>query len=118
MTQIKTHLLFPSPVFECKIDNYKEINLELEKYIHELKKNSKGIKASNAGNGWHSPYFLISEVDILKKFVKKFFHLSIKLQQSIMPGIVHLKKLELMVCGQLLMIKTPIMLDIFTLIVI
>ena len=74
MTQIKTHLLFPSPVFECKIDNYKEINLELEKYIHELKKNdSKGIKASNAGNGWHSPYFLISEVDILKKFVKKIF---------------------------------------------
>ena len=24
MTQIKTHLLFPSPVFECKIDNYKD----------------------------------------------------------------------------------------------
>ena len=38
MTQIKTHLLFPSPVFECKIDNYKEINVELEKYIYELKK--------------------------------------------------------------------------------
>jgi len=49
MTQIKTHLLFPSPVFECKIDEYKEINIELEKYIHELKKkNKKEKKKSNA----------------------------------------------------------------------
>lgn len=74
MAKMRAHSLFPTPIFECRIDDYKEINLELEKYIHELRdKDNKGLKLSNAGGGWHSPYFKISEVDILRKFVKKVF---------------------------------------------
>ena len=74
MKVTKTHFLFPSPVFECKINDHKELNLELIKYINELReKDIKGIKASNAGGGWHSPFFLISEIDILKKFTSKIY---------------------------------------------
>ncbi|MDC0356793.1 TIGR02466 family protein [Candidatus Pelagibacter sp.] len=70
----KTHMLFPTPVFECKINDYKKLNFELAKYINELrKKDNKGLKASNAGGGWHSPFFLISETDVIKKFATKIY---------------------------------------------
>ena len=83
MAQMKAHSMFPTPVFECKIDNHKEINLELEKFIHELRdKDMKGLKLSNAGGGWHSPYFKISESDILKTFVKKIFPFIFKIAKD------------------------------------
>ena len=70
MTKVKTHKLFPVPVFEFRIQNYKELNKELEKYIYNLKKeNPEGMNLSNKG-GWHSPYFKIGESEILKDFVK------------------------------------------------
>ena len=70
MTKIKTHKFFPVPIFEFKIQNYKELNKKLEEYIYKLKEiDPKGIKLSNSG-GWHSPYFKIGESEVLKDFVK------------------------------------------------
>ena len=65
----KTHRLFSVPVFEYRLENYKTLNPELEKYIYDLKeKDSKGIKRSNAG-GWHSTFFNIKETPIIQKFI-------------------------------------------------
>ena len=70
MSKVKTHKLFPVPIFEYKIQNHDELNKKLEKYIYDLKKKDpKGIKLSNNG-GWHSPYFRIGESEVLKDFVK------------------------------------------------
>ena len=57
MPERRIHKLFPTPIFECKIESYKELNKDLENYIYNLEKeDSKGVKASNEG-GWHSPYW-------------------------------------------------------------
>lgn len=70
MTKIKTHKLFPIPIFEFKIQNHESLNSELEKYIYKLKRDDpKGMNLSNSG-GWHSPYFNIRETEVLKNFVK------------------------------------------------
>ena len=71
MANKKTHKLFPTPIFECKIDNYEKLNLDLEKYIYDLrKKDNNGLKLSNRGGGWHSPYFKISNNKEVKNFLK------------------------------------------------
>ena len=70
MTKIKTHKLFPVPIFEFKVQNHEEINEKLKKYIYELQETDpKGMKLSNSG-GWHSPYFNIGKNEILKDFLK------------------------------------------------
>ena len=57
MNQRNVYELFPDPIFRYKLENYKQINKELLKYIFELqKKNKKGNIRSNRG-GWHSPNF-------------------------------------------------------------
>ena len=38
MSERKVYDLFPDPVFQYKLENYKEINKELLNYILELKK--------------------------------------------------------------------------------
>ena len=38
MSEIKIHKFFPVPVFEQKLDDYKTLNNELEKFIYDLKK--------------------------------------------------------------------------------
>lgn len=69
MPEKRVHKLFPTPIFECKIDSYKELNKDLENYIYNLEKeDAKGVKASNEG-GWHSPYFQIAKSPEVKKFV-------------------------------------------------
>ena len=69
MTKQKTYKIFPVPIFEYKVENYNELNIQLEKYIYDLrKKDKKGLRISNDG-GWHSPYFNIKENDLLKKFL-------------------------------------------------
>ena len=53
--------LFPQPVFKYQIDNYKNINEELTKYIYELNnKDNIGVNKSNI-NGWHSRAFDFSD---------------------------------------------------------
>ena len=70
MPSKKIYKLFPTPIFECKLEKYEELNTELEKYIYELKnKDEKGLKLSNGGGGWHSPYFDIGKNEIVKKFL-------------------------------------------------
>ena len=72
MSEIKLHKLFPVPVFEKKLDNYQQLNKDLEKYILDLKdKNPKGLTKSNAG-GWHSPYFDMKNSNPVKKFIANF----------------------------------------------
>lgn len=72
MSNIKIHKFFPVPVFEQKINNYKELNSQLENYIYDLKKKDpQGQKRSNAG-GWHSPFFNMKESEIIKKFISSF----------------------------------------------
>ena len=45
MSNKKIYKLFATPVFECKLDNFENLNLELEKYIYNLKKeDEKGLK--------------------------------------------------------------------------
>ena len=68
MSDINIYKLFPVPVFEKKLDNYEELNKELEKYIYNLKKeNPAGLVKSNAG-GWHSPFFNMKDTVVIKKF--------------------------------------------------
>ncbi len=72
MTDIRIHKFFPVPVFEKKLDNYKELNPLLENYIYELKKKDPiGQKRSNAG-GWHSPFFDPKESEVVRKFISSF----------------------------------------------
>ena len=62
--------LFPQPVFKFKIENYKDINKSLIKYIYELQQlNPTGVKKSNI-NGWHSKPFDLSD---LQNEPNKFF---------------------------------------------
>ena len=39
MSNIRIHKFFPVPVFEQKLENYKELNPQLENFIYDLKKN-------------------------------------------------------------------------------
>ena len=69
MPERRIHKLFPTPIFECKIESYKELNKDLENYIYNLEKeDAKGVKASNEG-GWHSPYWQIAKSPEVRKFV-------------------------------------------------
>jgi len=68
MKDYKIYKLFPSPVFSFKLENYQELNMELESYILGLKKKYKdGEKKSNYG-GWHSPFFDQKNDNTPKKF--------------------------------------------------
>jgi len=68
MKNYKIYKLFPTPVFHFKLENYQELNMELESYILDLKKkNSDGQKKSNYG-GWHSPFFDQKNNNTTKKF--------------------------------------------------
>ena len=64
------HLLFSTPIWTFKIDNYKEVNEELYNFILELKKEDpNGVRKSNF-NGWHSKDF-----DLKSPAVSKFVNL-------------------------------------------
>ena len=53
--------LFPDPILKYKLDDYKNLNKDLEKYIYNLyEEDSKGVNKSNKG-GWHSKNFNLSE---------------------------------------------------------
>ena len=42
--------LFPEPVFKYKLENFKNLNEELSKYIYKLRdEDSEGLKRSNKG---------------------------------------------------------------------
>ena len=72
MSNIIIHKFFPVPVFEQKLDNYKDLNSQLENYIYDLKKKDpQGKKRSNAG-GWHSPFFDMKESELIKEFISSF----------------------------------------------
>ena len=69
MSSKKIHKLFPTPIFESKVNNYEKLNQDLEKYIYNLRdKDKDGLKLSNAGGGWHSPYFEIAKSTEVKNF--------------------------------------------------
>ena len=64
--KIEKKLLFPTPIWQTILPNYKEINEKLLIYISELrKKNKEGILRSNI-LGWHSPLFELKNPSILK----------------------------------------------------
>ncbi len=70
MTDKKIYKLFPSPVFQFKVQNYENLNKQLTQYIYDLHKNDKeGIQRSNV-NGWHSKNFKIEKDNIPYNFVK------------------------------------------------
>jgi len=53
--------LFADPIFKYKLDNFENLNKDLEKYIYNLyEKDTQGIQKSNKG-GWHSKNFNLSE---------------------------------------------------------
>ena len=72
MKNYQIYKLIPTPVFHFRVENYQELNTELENYILNLKKkDEKGTKKSNAG-GWHSHNFDINNDNTAKKFAKIF----------------------------------------------
>jgi len=72
MKNYQIYKLFPTPVFHFRVENYQELNIELENYILNLKKkDEKGQKKSNAG-GWHSHNFDLTNDNMAKKFAKIF----------------------------------------------
>ena len=66
----ETLSFFPQPVFKYKVDNFKEYNAKLSKYIYDLNKEDEdGILRSNRG-GWHSkPFNLKDTSSIQHKFL-------------------------------------------------
>ena len=53
--------LFSQPVFRFKLEDHKNINSDLLKYIYDLQKtNPLGVKKSNI-NGWHSKSFDLTD---------------------------------------------------------
>ena len=55
--------LFPQPLIHYKFEEYKEQNVELEKYIKKLyEQHTEGLQRSNI-DGWHSPDFSLKEKD-------------------------------------------------------
>ena len=55
MPDYQVHKIFPCPVFQYQLKNFKKINSELESYILDLKKKfPEGIKKSNSGDGWQT----------------------------------------------------------------
>jgi len=62
--------LFPEPIFKYKLNNFKNLNKELSKYIYELRdKDNEGLKKSNKG-GWHSKNFKLGDKDsVQQKFL-------------------------------------------------
>ena len=61
---------FPLPIFQYKLDNHKEHNQNLSKYIYELYEvDKKGLARSNQG-GWHSKPFDLKDKE---KAPFKFF---------------------------------------------
>ena len=57
----KPNLLFPTPIWTIQLDNYKEVNEQMYKYIKSKKENDKiGISKSNI-KGWHSKDFNLNE---------------------------------------------------------
>ena len=72
MKNYQIYKLFATPVFHFRVENYQELNKELENYILNLKKkDEKGQKKSNAG-GWHSHNFNLTN-DITAKKIAKIF---------------------------------------------
>ena len=64
------HKLFPTPIFQFKVNNFENLNKQLSEYIYELKRNDeKGIQKSNV-NGWHSKNFKIEKDNVPYNFVK------------------------------------------------
>jgi len=64
--------LFPTPIFKYHIEDHKEINSKLIKYIYELKdEDPLGNNHSNMG-GWHSQNFDIVNSGIPQEFIFKF----------------------------------------------
>ncbi len=63
------NLFFPTPVWASTIENYKETNELIYKYIKDLNKNdNEGITKSNV-KGWHSKNFDLKD-SIPKKFIE------------------------------------------------
>lgn len=57
---------FPQPVFKYKVDEFKEYNKKLSKYIYDLKKEDEnGISRSNRG-GWHSKPFNLKDANSIQ----------------------------------------------------
>ena len=62
------NLFFSTPVWASKVDNYKETNELLHKYIKDLQVvDQKGLIKSNI-NGWHSEDFNLND-DVPKRFI-------------------------------------------------
>ncbi len=77
LTNSHIYKFFPQPVFSYEIDDFKNINNELTKYIYEeFKKDKEGLKRSNV-NGWHSKPFKFEKGNAAYKFamtVEKYIY--------------------------------------------
>lgn len=62
---------FAFPVFQYKLENFKNINNELSNYIYKLKKDNPSSQKLSNINGWHSPFFLLNDQ---MNAGYKFFH--------------------------------------------
>jgi len=72
MDNPEVSLFFPEPVLRYKLEDYKDFNQNLKKYIYNLQKeNSSGQIKSNRG-GWHSPDFKLTDNNSIQlKFALK-----------------------------------------------
>ena len=65
----KPNLLFPTPIWTMKLENFESINNEMYNFIKESQiKDQTGIKKSN-NKGWHSKDFNMQETEP-KNFIK------------------------------------------------
>ena len=68
MTKSYIYKFFPQPIFSFEVDDYKNLNTELKKFIYEeFEKDKEGVKRSNV-NGWHSKPFKFEKGNAAFKF--------------------------------------------------
>ena len=70
MIEENIHKIFPTPIFQYEVDDYKNLNIKLSKYIYDLYNNDKnGIERSNV-KGWHSKAFQFGKESVPNNFIK------------------------------------------------
>ena len=70
MIEKNIHKVFPTPIFQYEVDDYKNLNIKLSKYVYDLYNNDKdGIERSNV-KGWHSKSFKFEKESVPNNFIK------------------------------------------------
>jgi|TARA_B110000261_G_C12827009_1_gene254604 hypothetical protein len=91
---------FSHPIFQYKLENHKEHNRDLAKYIYQLYDEDKdGVQKTNI-NGWHSKPFIFSDKKMHHLYFLMPFKALLLMFLKIMVGYTIPTRLYVVACGQ------------------